>query len=172
MQYRGIAMMEAKGKRPVRAAGEAEKVEAARESVAPAPKSEALAPIAIEAIPAPVGRSPSTEEIGDLSRDTFAALAESQAALARGLDAISVEAAGLARRGIDAAAKSATEMLAVRTIADAIEVNAGLARRSFEACVAGSARFAELGIKLATDAAEPLVSEFGRSWLEAVRFGR
>ena len=89
--------------------------------------------------------------------------------MARGLDAFSLEAAGLAHRGIDTVARSATEMLGVRTLADAIEVNAALMRRSFDALLADLTRLSELGVKLAADAAQPILAQFGRSW---VRFAR
>lgn len=164
--------MEAKGKRAAtRVAEPAETAETApvQEQSVPQALPQPEAPIAVEAIPAPADAPHAQPEFDDFSREAFAAVAESQAALARGLDALSVEAAGLTRRGIDAAAKSATEMLSVKTIADAIALNAGLTRRSFETCLAGSARLTELGIKLAADAAEPIVLQFGRSWIRAAR---
>ena len=165
-------MMESKGKRAGRVATGVEPADEAAEPIATTTASEPVAPIQVTALPSPVSRAPTAEALGDLSGDAFAAVAESQAAFARGLDELSVEAAAVARRGIDAAAKSATEMLAVKTLADAIEVNAGFARRSFEAFVGGSARLSELGIKFAADAAEPILAQFSRSWLKAARFGQ
>ncbi len=50
-----------------------------------------------------------------LGRDVVAAFAQSQAALARGLEALSAEMAGLALSGIDTATRTATQMLAVKT---------------------------------------------------------
>ena len=80
---------------------------------------------------------------------TAAALAQSQAALARGFEALSAEMAGLALSGMNVAARTATRLLAVKTLADAIEVNAGFTCSSFDTLVGGSAKLSELGVKLA-----------------------
>ncbi len=101
--------------------------------------------------------------------DVFAALAESQAVLARGLEALSNEMAGLARSEIDAAARSATEMLGVRTLVDAIEVNAGFARSSFDSWLESSARLSELGVTLAAEASRPLLAQLGKGWASVPR---
>ena len=59
--------------------------------------------------------------------------------MARGLEALGAEVAGLTLSRIDAAARTATGMLAVKTLSDAIELNAGFARGSIDALVGGSA---------------------------------
>ncbi len=94
---------------------------------------------------------------------------ESQTALARGLEAMSVEVTGLAISGIDAATRTATDMLGVKTLSDAIEVNAGFTRSSFDALVGGSAKLSELGMKLATEASQPILTQLGKSWVKAAR---
>jgi hypothetical protein len=83
------------------------------------PRAEALADPA---------KGASAEDLTDFGRETLAALVQSQTAVARGLEALSAEWAGLARSGIDAAAHAATGMLAVKTFSQAIEVNAGFTR--------------------------------------------
>ncbi len=70
--------------------------------------------------------------LGHFEGDAAAALAQSQAALARGLEALSAEIAGLALSGMDVLARTATKLLAVKTLSDAIEVNAGFTCSSLE----------------------------------------
>jgi hypothetical protein len=111
------------------------------------------------------------EEVVDFSRETLTALAQSQAALARGLEALSAEIAGLALFGIDTAARAVTRMLGIKTLSDAIEVNASLTCGSFDAFVAGSARLSELGAKLAAETSQPLFSQLGKAWIKPARRG-
>jgi hypothetical protein len=108
-------------------------------------------------------KSSSLGDFAHFSRDAFAALVQSQTALARGLEAMSVEIAGFALSGIDTAARAATKMLGVKTLSDAIEVNAGFACSSLDALVGGSAKLSELGVKLATETSRP----FLHSWAKA-----
>ena len=82
---------------------------------------------------------------------------------------MSVEVTGLAISGIDTATRTATDMLGVKTLSDAIEVNAGFTRSSFDALVGGSAKLSELGMKLATEASQPILTQLGKSWVKAAR---
>jgi hypothetical protein len=128
----------------------------------PAPRHAAL-PVAVAA------RGPSSDDLADLGRETFAALVQSQTAMARGLEALSAEVTGLAISGIDAAARTATDMLGVKTLSDAIEVNAGFTRSSLDTLVGGSAKLSELGVKLAAEASQPILMQLGKSWIKAAR---
>jgi len=113
----------------------------------------------------------SPDERAQFAHDAFAALAQSQAALTRGLEALSAEMTGLALSGIDTAARAATKMLGVKTLSDAIDVNAGLACSSLDALVGGSAKLSELGVKLATETSQPFLAQFGKGWIKASRLG-
>jgi len=132
----------------------------------------AATPITPRSIEAATGTamSSSSTNLADFNREAFAALVESQAAVARGLEELSAEMARLARSGIDAAARTATDMLAVKTLSDAIEVNAGFTRTSLEALVGGSAKVSELGARLAAEAFQPILTQLGKGWVRAVRF--
>jgi hypothetical protein len=103
--------------------------------------------------------------------DASAALAQSQAALARGLEALSAEMAGLALSGMNVLARTATKLLAVKTLSDAIEVNAGFTCSSLETLVGGSAKLSELGVKLAAETSQPLLGQLARGWSRAARHG-
>ena len=47
-------------------------------------------------------------------------------------------------------------MIGVKTLSDAIQVNTGLLRKSYETMLAGSVRLTEIGARFATDALRPL----------------
>jgi hypothetical protein len=120
----------------------------------------------------PVPKSANRCDLGKFEGDPAAALAESQAALARGLEALSAEMAGLALSGMNVLARTATQMLAVKTLSDAIEVNAGFTCSSLETLVDGSAKLSELGVKLAAETSQPLFGQLTRGWSKAARLGR
>jgi hypothetical protein len=125
------------------------------------------------AVPHPEARPPKSgpapDEIDRFGREALAALAESQAAMARGLEAMSDEMAGLTRSGIDIAARSATEMLGVKTLSDAFKVNALYARDSLDSLLDGSAKLSGLGIKLVAESSRPILTQLGQGWIKAVR---
>jgi hypothetical protein len=143
--------------------------------IPPEAPAEVVAPVVTAAAPPKVdsptaaAKTASGEEFTELGREVFAALVQSQTAVARGLEALSAEVAGLAISGIDAAARTATDMLGVTTLSDAIEVNAGFTRSSFDTLVGGSAKLSELGMKMATEASQPILTQLGKSWIKAAR---
>lgn len=102
-------------------------------------------------------------------RDFFAMVAESRAALARGVESMSDELASFARHSIDVTADTAIEMLAVTTWSDAAAVNAKFARTSYDQWLDSSAKVSELGVRLAYESSKPFISGFGRIWLGAAQ---
>lgn len=165
--------MEAKGKRQSRAAAGPQVVrqEPAPQAAPPAAPSVVEAAAPVEPAPAePAAAKPAAE--AGAPADLFAlfggeaeaAFASAQASLARGVSAVGGEMLQLARVGVDNAAQSATGLLAARTVADAIEVNAGFARSSFDALVDASARLGELAVQMAADSAQPLLTQLGKGW--------
>jgi Phasin protein len=102
--------------------------------------------------------------LADFGGKALVAVEESRAAMARGFDALSEEMAGLARCGIDTVTRTAIEMLAVKSFSDAIAVNASFARASFDNWIGGSAKFSELGVKLAVESSRPFLAHLGESW--------
>jgi hypothetical protein len=136
------------------------------ETVMPAAPS--TAPSSVKVL-AHTAKSASSEDLANFGSEAFAALVQSQTAMARGLEALSAELAGLALSGIDAAARTATNILAIKTLSDAIELNAGFTRNGFHALLDGSARLSELGVKLAAEASQPILTQLGKGWIKAAR---
>jgi hypothetical protein len=126
--------------------------------------------LSIGALP-PGPKSPNPEFLRRHEGNAAAALAQSQAALARGLEALSAEMAGMALSGMNVLGRTATKLLAVKTLSDAIEVNAGFTCSSLETLVGGSAKLSELGVKLAAETSQPLFGQLAREWGKAVRHG-
>jgi Phasin protein len=112
-----------------------------------------IAPFSPAAEPGPPTDRPHLEQ------NPFAALVQSQAALTRGLGAVSDELARMAFSGIDMAARTATQMLSVKTLSDVIAVNVGFTCSSFDTLVSGSAKLSELGVRLTAEAAQPFLSQ-------------
>jgi hypothetical protein len=163
--------METKGKRGTRDIGSGESLPV---PMTPAAELEEPAVEAVEAMaagrPAVVAEpKPAAEPIA-IETELLAALARSQAMLARGLEALSNEMAGLARSEIDAAARGAAGMLAARTIVDAIEVNFGFARSNVDSWLGSAARLSELAARLTAEASDTLLTQLGKSWLPSARF--
>jgi hypothetical protein len=132
------------------------------------PTSATMAPPGVEA-PAVAAKTPSSGGPSDFGREAFAAFVQSQTAVARGLEALGAEMTGLALSRIDAAARTATGMLAVKTLSDAIELNAGFTRSSIDALVGGSAKLSELGVKLVAEASQPILTQLSRGWSKGAR---
>jgi hypothetical protein len=116
-------------------------------------------------------KSASPDDFTQFGRGVLAAVTQSQAALARGLEALTAEMAGLALSGIDTAARAAIKMLSVKTLSDAIDVNAGFASSSLGAFVSGSAKISELGVRVAAETSKPFLTQFGKGWGKARRPG-
>ncbi len=98
------------------------------------------------------------------AENAWSAFAEAQSALARGFEKAAVEVTGISRSGMAATADAAVALLGARTFAEALEINAGLARRGVDAMLEGSARLSEIGAQAVADASRPLFSRFGRNW--------
>jgi len=124
------------------------------------PAATSMAAPSVEAL-AETAKRASSKDLAGFGCEAFAALVQSQTAVARGLEALGAELTGLALSTIDTATRAATDLLAVRTLSDAIEVNAGFGRNSFVALVGGSAKLSELGAKLAAEASQPILKQLG-----------
>jgi hypothetical protein len=98
------------------------------------------------------------QEFLTFGQNALASIADSQAAMVRGFEALALEVTGLTRSGFAAAADGTTALLGAKTVADAVEVQIGFARRSVDALIAGSAKLAEIGIRLANETSRPLLT--------------
>ena len=93
--------------------------------------------------------------------DAWTALSDVQTALVRGFEQIAAEMSGMTRSGIAAASEAALALLAARTVSEAAEINAGLARRGVDAMIDGGARLSEIGVAALAEASRPMLWQFG-----------
>jgi hypothetical protein len=135
----------------------------AAEPVAPTPTETSPKPAPPSVAAAPRHAAPA-DDVFAYGQQAWAALAEAQAAAARGFEALVGEINTLTRSEMAAATNSATAMLGVKTLAEAVEVNLGYARRSFDALIGSSAKLSEIGVKAAADASRPILTRFGSGW--------
>lgn len=142
---------------------------AARESalseVSPSPPAIVTAPDAAQSAaapePTPESVTPQPPLHADSPADNWTALATAQAALARGLEAFALEATALTRARTAAATEAALALLGARTFADAVEINATLARREVDTLLSGGAKLSEIGVAAWSEASRPLLSRLG-----------
>ena len=168
------------------AAGEGVPADAAPVTIAPeGPKTVAETPPEAVAAPPPSfpsaaagdgAASPPAQVIEEsvergerAAADAWTALAEMQAALARGYEEIALEMTAMTRSDIAAATDAATAMLDARTFAEAVEISAGLIRRRADAMIEASARLSEIGAQAANAASRPILAQLAAGWIEAGR---
>jgi hypothetical protein len=163
------------------AAGESVQPEAAPMTIAPEEPDAAAASVPPEPVAAPPRPAPlpaaagqaapaarpveeSAEQVEQAADDGWTALAEMQAALARGCEEIALEMTAITRTDIAAATAAATAMLDARTFAEAVEISAGLIRRRADAMIEGSTRLSEIGAQAATAASRPILARLAAGW--------
>jgi len=130
----------------------------ALEPVVPAP----LEPEPMAALPALIPREPRARPDKFLSacRATLASIGQSQTAVVSDVTAMALEIGGQTRANLTAAGDSVAALLKARSLVDAVEIQLAFARRNLEAMVAGSTRLGEIGLRLANDAAKPMLGRF------------
>jgi hypothetical protein len=179
LQYEG-SMSDIKVKRAVResvpseaAAPPAKTASAPQPQAAPTPPPfEAPLPAPAPALikPAAATAAAPSDDMFAYGQQSWAALAEAQAAAVRGFEALLGEMTTFTRSEMAAAANSATAMLGVKNFTEAVEVNLGYARRSFDALIGSAAKMSEIGAKVAAETSKPILSRLGENG-KSFRFG-
>jgi len=164
-------MSDIKVKRAPRESVQSEGLEAAAAEPVPSPPpasppKPAPAPAMVAAPP----RAAGADNVFAYGQEAWAALAEAPSAAARSCEALLGELNTLTRSEFAAAADSATAMLGVKTLAEAVEINLGYARRSFDALIGSSAKLSEIGVKAAADTSRPILTRLGNG-LKLTHFG-
>lgn len=174
-------MSDARAKRTPRESVQRETAPPLAPETAPAPQIKAEPVAAVAAATAEAARQTSeavrqtseavrqtsstgTDDFLAYSRQAWAAMTEAQTAAARGFEAMLAELSTFAKSEFAAATEGATALLGARTLSEAVEVNLGYARRSFDALVGSSAKLSEIGAKTASDASRPIVSRLSEGW--------
>lgn len=113
---------------------------------------------------APPGEPEQGAPSADVAAEAGAAPGIPQEIPSRGWEAVNEAVAGYACRSIDLAARSAIDMLGVKTWSDAVAVNTALARSGFEEWLDSSAKISAAGVDLAAESVKPVVCGLGELW--------
>ena len=132
---------------------------------APPPEAEAAVvaalpePEPVVALPVPIrhGQQAGGDQLLNACHATLASICATQAAIASDMTAMALEIGGLTRSNLTAAGDSVTALLGSRNLADTVEIQLGFARRSLDAVVDGSTKLTKIGLRLANDAAKPML---------------
>jgi len=116
-------------------------------------------PEPVPALPAPTPATARTSADRFVSayQQTLASIGQAQTAVASDVAAMALEIGGRTRANLTAAGDSATALLKAKSLTEMVEIQIGFARRSLDAMVETSTRLGEIGLRLASEAAKPVL---------------
>lgn len=97
----------------------------------------------------------SVENLQQISRSQIEATTQSAAALSRGLQQMATEAAELSKKSMEDGSAVFTKLIGVKSLDNAIQIQADFAKTSYDSMMAGVTRMGELMASLAKDAYTP-----------------
>jgi phasin family protein len=100
------------------------------------------------------------EEMADLTRGNVEALVASSKIAAKGVEALSQDAAEYSRKAFEEASATLKSFAEVKSATDFFRLQSDFARSAFDSAVAESARMSETVMKLAGEVAEPITSRY------------
>lgn len=100
------------------------------------------------------------EELADLTRGNVEAFVASSKIAAKGVEALSQDAAEYSRKSFEEASAALKGFAEVKSATDFFKLQGDYARAAFDNAVAESARLSETVLKLAGDVAEPITSRY------------
>ncbi len=100
------------------------------------------------------------EELADLTRGNVEAFVASSKVAAKGVEALSQDAAEFGRKSFEDASAALKSFAEVKSATDFFRLQGDFARSAFDAAVAESARVSEAVLKIAGDVAEPITSRY------------
>ena len=100
------------------------------------------------------------DEFTKLGKDNMDAAIEAGTIAAKGFEAISQEVTDYNKRIFEAGVANAKALMGVKTVQEAMELQTGFARNSFDEFVSKGTKISELSVKVAQDVAEPVNARF------------
>ena len=100
----------------------------------------------------------SFEEMSKLQKDNWDAVVAASQIWAKGAEVIGKAWMGLAQETLETAATTAKAMVGVKTLREAVDLQADFAKGNFDKFVAESTRMSETAVKVANDAMEPITA--------------
>jgi hypothetical protein len=105
----------------------------------------------------------SFDDAGVAGKEFVDSTLRSYAAVTKGLQAIATEAADYSKKAFEANSAAVEDLLSVKSLDRAFEVQGGHARRAYEAFVAEASRISELYADLAKEAYRPFERSLARA---------
>ncbi len=95
-------------------------------------------------------------QLSDLQKDNAEAVMQSGTILAKGFENVSKELMSLAQSAFEANMNAAKAMMGVKTIKEAMDLQSDLAKQHLDKAMADSTKVAEMSMKVANEAFQPL----------------
>ena len=96
------------------------------------------------------------DEIADFNKDTIEAVIASSNVVAKGVEDLGQEIASYAQFAAEKNIETAKQLFAVKSVQDAMDLQASWAKAAFDGFLAESAKLQDLSLQVSTKAAEPL----------------
>lgn len=114
------------------------------------------------------------DDLTAFNKDTVEAVVASSQILAKGFETVSKTWVAFAQSSMEQSVSAAKALLTVKTLREAMDLQAEFARTSFDTLVAETTKVSELSVKVANEAIEPIsarvnaaVEKFGKAKLAA-----
>ncbi|MFQ5775031.1 MAG: phasin family protein [Kiloniellaceae bacterium] len=115
-----------------------------------------VAAIREQVIKAPGGLFEGYDEIAALGKDTIEAYVNCGSIVARGVESLGKEVMDYAQCSLEANLAAAKNLMAVKTLREAIDLQADYTRESFDTMVAEAAKLTEMSVELANQLVGPI----------------
>ena len=106
------------------------------------------------------GAGKGLDEFTKLGKDNMDAAIEAGTIAAKGFEAIGKEVTDFNKMLFEAGVANAQAMMGIKTVQEAMELQTGFARNSFDEFVAKGTKISEMSVKVAQDVAEPVNARF------------
>lgn len=110
------------------------------------------------------------DELADVGKENLEAFLKANTVLADGMERIGKEVIGLTRQSLESAAAATSALLDAKSIEDVMALQGDFTKSFVDQVLAGTAKLSEMGLKVASDAYDPLtqrveqtLAQFGRS---------
>lgn len=101
----------------------------------------------------------SYDEISKLNKETFDAMAKCNNALVKGGEEMGKAYFSFFKNTADANVEAMKAIMGAKSLNEVVEIQSDFARTSFDTFVAESTKLSEMGVKVATDAFQPIQSQ-------------
>ncbi|MDJ0948898.1 MAG: phasin family protein [Alphaproteobacteria bacterium] len=103
------------------------------------------------------------DEMSKFGKENMDAAVKASTIAAKGFEAIGKEVTEYNKKAFEASVANAKALMGVKTVQEALELQTGFARSSFDDFVSKGTKISELSVKVAQDAVEPVNARFAEA---------